>query len=191
CPDETKYALVDALVAELKRDFPGRVNDVNGARVSFPDGWGLVRASSNLPELVLVFEGTTKDAMERSKAEFRARLAKHPEASGPWHNEGRGPRPRPAGRARRRGARQAPSPDRPRSRASDEAPPRPPRGARAVARHEGALRRARRPARPRRERGRRVPGARRLPRARPLPRDGPLAPPPARPPLRARRRAAA
>ena len=87
CPDETKYALVDALVAELKRDFPGRVNDVNGARVSFPDGWGLVRASSNLPELVLVFEGTTKDAMERIKAEFRARLAKHPEASGPWHNE--------------------------------------------------------------------------------------------------------
>jgi phosphomannomutase/phosphoglucomutase len=87
CPDETKYALVDALVGELERDFPGRVNKVNGARVSFPDGWGLVRASSNLPELVLVFEGTTREAMERIKAEFRARLAKHPEASGPWHNE--------------------------------------------------------------------------------------------------------
>jgi len=87
CPDETKYALVDVLIEEFKRDFPGRVNDVNGARVSFSDGWGLVRASSNLPELVLVFEGTTREAMERIKKEFRGRLAKHPEASGPWHNE--------------------------------------------------------------------------------------------------------
>lgn len=87
CPDEVKYAVVDRLVAEAKRDFPGRVNDVNGARVSFDDGWGLVRASSNLPELVLVFEGKTREAMDRIKAEFRRRLARHPEAAGPWHNE--------------------------------------------------------------------------------------------------------
>jgi phosphomannomutase/phosphoglucomutase len=87
CPDETKYAVVDTLVAEAKRDFPGRVNDVNGARVTFDDGWGLVRASSNLPELVLVFEGKTRDAMERIKAEFKKRLARHPEAAGAWHNE--------------------------------------------------------------------------------------------------------
>jgi len=40
------------LTAELKRDFP-RVIDINGARVIFEDGWGLVRRSSNLPFLVL------------------------------------------------------------------------------------------------------------------------------------------
>jgi phosphomannomutase/phosphoglucomutase len=87
CPDEAKYAVVDRLVAEAKRDFPGRVNDINGARVSFDDGWGLVRASSNLPELVLVFEGRTRAAMERIKADFRARLARHREVGSVWHNE--------------------------------------------------------------------------------------------------------
>ena len=87
CADEVKYAVVDRLVAEMKRAFPGRVNEVNGARVTFDDGWGLVRASSNLPELVLVFEGRTKDAMERIKADFRRRLAAHPEIGRVWHNE--------------------------------------------------------------------------------------------------------
>ena len=87
CADEVKYGVVDALVAEMKRDFPGRVNDVNGARVSFDDGWGLVRASSNLPELVLVFEGRTRSAMDRIKALFRERLARHPEVGATWHNE--------------------------------------------------------------------------------------------------------
>ena len=87
CADTVKYQVVDRMVADAKRDFPGRVNDVNGARVTFDDGWGLVRASSNLPELVLVFEGKTQAAMDRIKAEFRTRLAKHPEAGAHWHNE--------------------------------------------------------------------------------------------------------
>jgi len=87
CADDAKYGVVDLLTAELERDHPGRVNTVNGARVSYDDGWGLVRASSNLPELVLVFEGRTRPAMERIKAEFRRRLAAHPEIGATWHNE--------------------------------------------------------------------------------------------------------
>ena len=87
CADEVKYGVVDRLVAETKRLFPGRVNDVNGARVTFDDGWGLVRASSNLPELVLVFEGKTEAAMARIKVEFRRLLGAHPEAGSVWHNE--------------------------------------------------------------------------------------------------------
>jgi phosphomannomutase/phosphoglucomutase len=63
------------------------VIDINGARVTFPDGWGLVRPSSNLPELVLVFEGRTEAAMRRIKEDFRARLARHPEIGAVWHNE--------------------------------------------------------------------------------------------------------
>jgi phosphomannomutase len=82
-----KYAVTDRLVAEMKRDFPGRVVDINGARVRFDDGWGLVRPSSNLPELVLVFEGRTQAALDRIKADFRARLARHPEIGRHWHNE--------------------------------------------------------------------------------------------------------
>jgi phosphomannomutase/phosphoglucomutase len=87
CADEAKYGVVDRLLAEFRRDHPGKVNDVNGARVRFEDGWGLVRASSNLPELVLVFEGRTRPAMERIKAEFRARLERQPEVGRTWHNE--------------------------------------------------------------------------------------------------------
>jgi phosphomannomutase/phosphoglucomutase len=87
CADEVKYAVTERLVAELKRTFPGRVIDINGARVKFDDGWGLVRPSSNLPELVLVFEGTTKEALERIKTLFRALLARQPEVGRRWHNE--------------------------------------------------------------------------------------------------------
>jgi phosphomannomutase/phosphoglucomutase len=87
CPDEVKYRVMDRLLAEMKRDYPGRVIDINGARVTFPDGWGLVRPSSNLPELVLVFEGKTEAAMSRVKEEFRARLKRHPEIGTTWHNE--------------------------------------------------------------------------------------------------------
>ncbi len=87
CGDLVKYGVVDAMTAELRRDHPGRVIDINGARVAYDDGWGLVRASSNLPELVLVFEGRTREAMLRIKEDFRRRLARHPEAGLHWHNE--------------------------------------------------------------------------------------------------------
>ncbi len=87
CADELKYGVMERLLAEMRRDFPGRVIDINGARVTFPDGWGLVRPSSNLPELVLVFEGRTSEAMTRIKEEFRARLSRHPEIGRVWHNE--------------------------------------------------------------------------------------------------------
>ena len=87
CADEVKYEVVDRVVADMKAEFGDRVNDVNGARVRFDDGWGLVRASSNLPELVLVFEGRTEEAMRRIKESFRERLAKYPEISAEWENE--------------------------------------------------------------------------------------------------------
>jgi phosphomannomutase/phosphoglucomutase len=87
CGDEVKYAVVDRLTADLKRDYPGNVIDINGARVQFADGWGLVRASSNLPELVLVFEGKTVEAMTRIKEDFRRRLGRQAEAGKTWHNE--------------------------------------------------------------------------------------------------------
>ncbi len=87
CADEVKYGVVDRLTDELRRDHGARVNDVNGARVTFDDGWGLVRASSNLPELVLVFEGRTAEAMARIKEDFRARLGRHAEIGRVWHNE--------------------------------------------------------------------------------------------------------
>lgn len=87
CADEVKYAVMERLLAELRAAHPGRVIDINGARVTYPDGFGLVRPSSNLPELVLVFEGRTPEALARIKAEFKERLARHPEIGRHWHNE--------------------------------------------------------------------------------------------------------
>ena len=86
CPDDKKYQVVDKLTAEFKRDFK-RVVDINGARVTFDDGWGLVRASSNLPVLVLRFEAKTQGRLDEIKTLFRKYLDKYPEIGKVWHNE--------------------------------------------------------------------------------------------------------
>ena len=47
------------------------VLDVDGFRVEFPDGWGLVRPSNTTPCLVLRFEADTQEALARIKTQFR------------------------------------------------------------------------------------------------------------------------
>lgn len=86
CADEVKYDVVERLTADLKKDFD-RVIDINGARVVFEDGWGLVRASSNLPELVLRFEAKTEERLAQIKETIRGYLNKYPEISKEWENE--------------------------------------------------------------------------------------------------------
>lgn len=87
CGDMVKYAVTDKLVEEFKTAYPGKVIDVNGARVQFENGWGLVRASSNLPELVLIFEGTTMDELLKIRQIFKEVLSKYPEISAEWDND--------------------------------------------------------------------------------------------------------
>jgi phosphomannomutase/phosphoglucomutase len=87
CADEVKYEVMERVVAAMQAEFGDRVNDVNGARVQFDEGWGLVRPSSNLPELVLVFEGRTQEALDAIKETFRARLRAYPEIATAWENE--------------------------------------------------------------------------------------------------------
>ena len=92
CADETKYGVVDQIVAEYRalaeRGEPilGRkvaeVLTVNGVRVTLEDGsWLLVRASSNKPELVVVVESTVSDDDMRAlfREEVKPRLGRHPE----------------------------------------------------------------------------------------------------------------
>jgi phosphomannomutase/phosphoglucomutase len=85
CPDDKKYGVVDKLTQEFKRDFD-RVIDINGARVVFEDGWALVRASSNLPILVLRFEAKTEARLEELKTLFRGYMDKYPDISREWEN---------------------------------------------------------------------------------------------------------
>ncbi len=87
CGDEIKEEVAGQLTVEFKKEFgEDKVVTIDGARVDFGDGWGLVRTSSNLPELVLVFEGKTEARMKEIKELFRARLKKYPEV-GEFENE--------------------------------------------------------------------------------------------------------
>jgi phosphomannomutase/phosphoglucomutase len=77
CDDEKKYEVIDRIVGELKgrTELIGQkvadVNTVNGVRITVEDGtWGLVRASSNKPELVVVVESPASE--ENRNAMFRA-----------------------------------------------------------------------------------------------------------------------
>jgi phosphomannomutase/phosphoglucomutase len=85
CPDEVKYDVVDRLTKEFQEDGYD-VIDINGARVNFGDGWGLVRASSNLPVLVMRFEAKTEARKEELMAIFRQKLAKYPEVGSKWES---------------------------------------------------------------------------------------------------------
>ena len=64
------YAVIDELVA--RAHFPdARVTTIDGLRVDFANGWGLVRASNTLPVLVLRFEAETAQDLERIQQRFR------------------------------------------------------------------------------------------------------------------------
>lgn len=54
CPDERKFPVVSAVREKFRRDY--EVIDIDGARINFAQGWGLVRASNTQPVLVLRFE---------------------------------------------------------------------------------------------------------------------------------------
>ncbi len=64
-----------ARVADGRMTFDGgEVGTIDGLRVDFADGFGLVRASNTTPVLVLRFEGHTPDALHRIEADFMAAL---------------------------------------------------------------------------------------------------------------------
>ena len=68
CPDELKFAVVGEAIAVLRARH--RTEDVDGVRVLFPHGWGLVRASNTQPVLVMRFEATTAELLEEYRREI-------------------------------------------------------------------------------------------------------------------------
>ena len=81
CKDEEKYQVVDDLVKQVKeiRNNKTKIDEqeitevltVNGVRFSFEDGsWGLIRASSNKPSLVIVTESPTSDNRKKKIFDF-------------------------------------------------------------------------------------------------------------------------
>ena len=74
CAEGEPHGLVESLVKLARFAEPAKVNTIDGLRVDWPDGFGLVRASNTTPVLVLRFEGQTNDAMHRIEAEMLALL---------------------------------------------------------------------------------------------------------------------
>ena len=81
CKDEEKYKVVDDMVKKIQQlksenikiedQLISEVLTVNGIRFSLEDGsWGLIRASSNKPSLVIVTESPTSDTIKKSIFNF-------------------------------------------------------------------------------------------------------------------------
>jgi phosphomannomutase/phosphoglucomutase len=63
CPEKLKFPVVEELTEYYRQKFP--VIDIDGVRVTMPDGWGLVRASNTQAILVLRFEADSERALDR------------------------------------------------------------------------------------------------------------------------------
>lgn len=62
CPEDKKFLIPQEIKKELKNKF--KICDIDGARIEFKDGWGLVRASNTQPILVLRFEAQSPERLE-------------------------------------------------------------------------------------------------------------------------------
>ncbi len=72
CPDEFKFAVVTRVAEQFKRTH--QVITVDGVRVLFEHGWGLLRASNTQPVLVMRFEASTPELLARYQGEVEAAL---------------------------------------------------------------------------------------------------------------------
>lgn len=73
CPDDIKFKVVEK-VKETFKDYP--LNDIDGIRVQFEDGWGLIRASNTQPAIVLRFEAKDTDSLGKIRGLIEERLRK-------------------------------------------------------------------------------------------------------------------
>jgi len=76
CSDETKFGIVEKVRDYFKKNYD--VIDIDGVRVLFGDGWGLVRASNTQPVLVLRFEAKTEERLEEIKKIVLNKLREFP-----------------------------------------------------------------------------------------------------------------
>lgn len=72
CPDDRKFAVVEAAAAHFKAKYD--VIDVDGVRVLFGDGWGLIRASNTQPVLVTRYEARTAERLAAIQGEMESWL---------------------------------------------------------------------------------------------------------------------
>ena len=73
CDDDKKFLVVEKVKEHFKKDC--KVIDVDGARVVFPDGWGLIRASNTQDVLVMRFEATSEARLDEIRAMVEKKAA--------------------------------------------------------------------------------------------------------------------
>ena len=74
CAEGEPHTVVEALVKAASFAAPAKISTIDGVRVDWPDGFGLIRASNTTPVLVLRFEGHTEEALHRIEADMLALL---------------------------------------------------------------------------------------------------------------------
>ena len=73
CPDDRKFEVVAAALRHFRAKYD--VIDVDGVRILYGDGWGLIRASNTQPILVVRFEATTAERLAAMRGEVSEWLA--------------------------------------------------------------------------------------------------------------------
>jgi len=73
CPDDVKFEIAERAVSHFSAKYP--VNTIDGVRMTFPKGWGLIRSSNTQPVLVLRFEATDPKSLEAYRQEVMGWLA--------------------------------------------------------------------------------------------------------------------
>jgi len=73
CPDDKKFTIAPKM-KEAFKDYP--VIDIDGVRINFPEGWGLIRASNTQPALVLRFEAKDEASLKNIQTTVEAELNK-------------------------------------------------------------------------------------------------------------------
>ena len=73
CPDEIKFQIAER-ARDRFRELGYDIIDVDGVRVLFEDGWGLIRASNTQPVLVTRFESSNRESLEKNRALVQAEI---------------------------------------------------------------------------------------------------------------------
>jgi phosphomannomutase/phosphoglucomutase len=76
CPDQEKFQVVEGLKARLRGRYP--LTEIDGVRVDFGDGWGLVRASNTTPLLTARFEAKSPERLKAIQGEVLGHLKAFP-----------------------------------------------------------------------------------------------------------------
>lgn len=74
--EQRKFELIDSLTRDADWGEQAQITSIDGIRVDYPDGWGLVRASNTTPVLVLRFEADNQAGVQRIRQLFRSQLAR-------------------------------------------------------------------------------------------------------------------